>query len=65
MVDSIPVTLVGAGATAAAGYVSGLITDIRKTKLNFVNTQIEKLYGPLYAFTQATNKAWELFCEAR
>jgi hypothetical protein len=46
MVDSIPVTLVGAGATAAAGYVFGLITDIRKTKLNFVNTQIEKLYGP-------------------
>lgn len=48
-------------ATAAFGYFFGVVNDIRKSKLDFVNAQIEKLYGPLYAETQANNATWDEF----
>jgi hypothetical protein len=50
-------------ATGAFTYLFSVVSDIRKRKLDFVNTQIEKLYGPLYALTQASNATWSQFKE--
>jgi len=55
--------LAGAILTGAVGYVFGVVNDNRKSELEFVNAQIEKLYGPLYAMTQAGNANWKFFNE--
>lgn len=40
---------------ACIGYGVAFLNEIRKSDLYFVNSQIEHLYGPLYALTQANN----------
>jgi hypothetical protein len=49
--------------TGAISYAYGVANDIRKSKVDFVNAQIEKLYGPLYAASQANNEIWKLFTQ--
>jgi hypothetical protein len=47
--------------TATVSYIFGVLNDRRKAELDFVNAQIERLYGPLYALTQANNEIWKGF----
>jgi hypothetical protein len=47
--------------TGAISYAYGVANDIRKAKLDFVNAQIEKLYGPVFAASQANRAIWSLF----
>jgi hypothetical protein len=47
--------------TGAVSYAYGVAEDVRKTRLVFVDAQIERLYGPLYAGTQAADAVWDLF----
>ncbi|WP_438397177.1 hypothetical protein [Caballeronia sp. DA-9] len=42
-------------------YAASFIDKIRSTELDYVNLQIEKLYGPLYALTEASSVAWDQF----
>jgi hypothetical protein len=49
--------------TGAVGYVYGVANDIRKARLAFVNAQIERLYGPLYAATQANAAVRDVFIQ--
>ncbi|MDP9153706.1 MAG: hypothetical protein M3O74_05590 [Pseudomonadota bacterium] len=42
-------------------YTAAFVDKVRTTELEYVNRQIEKLYGPLYALTEASNVAWEQF----
>jgi hypothetical protein len=51
-----------ASLPATTAYVVKTLEDIRAAKLAFVNKQIEQLYGPLYAVTQANDAAWHQFC---
>lgn len=46
--------------TGAVGYVYGLANDIRRSQLEFVNLQIERLYGPLLATTTAGKTTYRL-----
>jgi len=46
---------------AALGYIASFIDGARKDELAFVNQQIEKLYGPLLALTQANDVTWRQF----
>jgi hypothetical protein len=46
---------------AALTYCVAFIDGIRKDELAFTNSQIEKLYGPLFALTQANDAAWREF----
>jgi len=43
------------------GYIVTFVDGARKDELTTVNRQIEKLYGPLYALTQANDVTWEHF----
>jgi hypothetical protein len=43
--------------TALAGYSVGVLDDHRKRQIDFVDQQIEKLYGPLSALSRATSRA--------
>ena len=51
--------------TGAVSYGYGVASDIRKTKIAFVDEQIQKLYGPLYAESQPDDKIWHLFVTQR
>lgn len=51
--------------TGAISYGYGVASDIRKTKIAFVDEQIQKLYGPLYSKSQANNAVWCLFTTQR
>jgi hypothetical protein len=42
-------------------FAFSVVDDHRKQKLDFVNLQIEKLYGPLYSVTQANTAVWDNF----
>jgi len=42
---------------ASASYLFGVIDDHRKKKIDFVDQQIENLYGPLYALSTAAASA--------
>jgi hypothetical protein len=53
--------LLTAVLTGAVSYAYGVANDVRKVKLDFVNAQIEKLYGPLYSATMASNALWSDF----
>lgn len=55
-------TLVATFVTGAIGFIFQVANDVRNTELAFVNAQIEKLYGPLYAGTQANSATWNLYC---
>ena len=57
----VATTVFTALATAAIGYVIGVLSEFRKTRLSFVNSQIEKLYGPLYALSYESRQTFELF----
>jgi hypothetical protein len=46
---------------ATLGYIFGYVDGLRKDELAFTNQQIERLYGPLYALTQANNAIWTQF----
>jgi hypothetical protein len=46
---------------AVLAFAFSVIDDHRKAKLDFVNLQIEKLYGPLYSLTQANTAVWDNF----
>jgi hypothetical protein len=46
---------------ACVGYGVSFLNDLRKGNLDFTNKQIEKLYGPLYALTQANDATWKQF----
>ena len=63
-IKSSVIAIAAAVGSAALGYIVGVVNDIRNTKLDFVNAQIEKLYGPLYAQTQANNAIWGEFRKA-
>jgi hypothetical protein len=52
-------------ATALAAAIIGLVVNFveqrRTNELQFVSSQIEKLYGPLYSLREATRTAFERF----
>ena len=50
-----------AAATAFIGYFISYLDQHKKDQVQFVSTQIEKLYGPLFALTQANDIAWTHF----
>lgn len=51
--------------TAAVGYLVGIADDHRKKDIDFVDRQIERLYGPLYALSNATHVAKERLFASR
>jgi hypothetical protein len=44
--------------SAIVGYAVSFVSDHRKSEIEFVNSQIEKLYGPLYAYGVANAGSW-------
>lgn len=54
---AIFLAVVTAALTAVGGYFVGIADDRRKREIAFSEQQIEKLYGPLYALSQATFQA--------
>jgi hypothetical protein len=46
---------------ATFGYVVSYLDQHRKDQIAFVNAQIEKLYGPLFAMVQTNDIAWRHF----
>lgn len=56
-------TLIGTVVIALAGYIityrNNLRIANRKARLERVNKQLEKLYGPLYSLLNASRDAWE------
>jgi hypothetical protein len=59
--DRIFVAIIGAVFVAICGYATSYLQQNRKDQLAFVGTQIEKLYGPLFALINANNIAWQHF----
>jgi hypothetical protein len=53
----------GALIAATVTYVASFIDGLRTTQLDFVKLQIEKLYGPLNAFTQYNATTWDGFAK--
>ncbi|TCK32745.1 hypothetical protein B0G84_8616 [Paraburkholderia sp. BL8N3] len=49
---------------AVATYVASFVDKVRVSELEFVDAQIEKLYGPLYALTQTDRFSYETFVRA-
>jgi hypothetical protein len=56
--EGIATAIFVAVATAVIGYAVSFIDEHRKNQIQRVNTQIEKLYGPLYAYSIANKRAW-------
>jgi hypothetical protein len=46
---------------AVVAYSFGKIDERRKSELDEINLQIEKLYGPLYAYTLVNKAAWDAY----
>jgi hypothetical protein len=63
LASGLVLALLTAILTGAISYAYGVANDIRKAKLDFVNAQIEKLYGPVFASSQAGRAIWNLFVE--
>jgi hypothetical protein len=57
----IIVEVLVAVAAAAVGYLISYLDAHRKDQMALVSAQIEKLYGPLFALTEANNAAWDQF----
>lgn len=61
----VVVTLVVTVVLAAAGYGATYLTNLRlarrKDHLDRVNRQLSELYGPLYALSEAADRAWRKF----
>src|SRR5947209_1888781 len=55
-------TLLVTVSLALAGYIAKYLNDIktaqRKDRLERVNRQLKEFYGPLYALSYASDKAW-------
>ncbi|MFE2158967.1 hypothetical protein ACFW9M_14215 [Streptomyces lydicus] len=62
---NVVVPLVVTVVVAATGYGATYLTNLRlarrKDHLDRVNRQLSELYGPLYAQSQATDRAWRKF----
>ncbi|WP_208903952.1 hypothetical protein [Streptomyces incarnatus] len=62
---SVVVPLVVTVFVAAAGYGATYLTNLRlarrKDHLDRVNRQLSELYGPLYAQSEAVDRAWRKF----
>jgi hypothetical protein len=54
-------TIAAAAATTAVGFTATFLEARRQAELEFVNNQIERLYGPLYALTRAGEDSWNTF----
>lgn len=54
----IATSIIVAIATAAIGYTVGFVDAHRKAQIEKVDRQIEKLYGPLYAYSVTSGRAW-------
>jgi hypothetical protein len=54
---AVAVAILIAALTAAIGYIVAFVDEHRKNELQLANTQIEKLYGPLYAYGLAAYRA--------
>jgi hypothetical protein len=50
-----------AAVPAVLGYTVSYINNVKASRLVFVDRQLKKLYGPLYALTQANNATWRQF----
>jgi hypothetical protein len=61
VISPIIIGVVIAIIPAALGYIFSSFDSLRRERLEFTNNQIEKLYGPLYALTQASDVAWKEF----
>jgi hypothetical protein len=46
---------------AVLGYAVSFANNVKASQLALVNRQLEKLYGPLYAVTQANDATWTQF----
>ncbi|MBC8738570.1 hypothetical protein F6X40_17570 [Paraburkholderia sp. UCT31] len=55
------VTLALSALTAAGTFIVSYIDKVRVARLDVVNKQIEKLYGPLYAVAKANDETWTQF----
>jgi hypothetical protein len=55
----IAASIIVAIATAAIGYAVSFVDQHLKAEIQKVNTQIEKLYGPLSAYSVASRRAWD------
>jgi hypothetical protein len=55
---AIAASIIVAIATAAIGYTVSFVDLHRKANIEKVDKQIEKLYGPLYAYSVASSRAW-------
>lgn len=55
---AIATSIVVAIATAAIGYTVSFVDSHRKAQIGKVDKQIERLYGPLYAYSVASGRAW-------
>lgn len=65
MSTELVITTVTAILLALVGYLVTYLNDLRLAqraeKLERVNKQLEQLYGPMFALTQASNIAWQAF----
>jgi hypothetical protein len=55
----VATSIIVAIASAIIGYTVSFIDGHRKAQIQKVDTQIEKLYGPLYAYAVASRRAWD------
>ena len=55
------VTVVLAALGYLATYVNSVRLENRKSRLKFLNDQIQFLYGPLYSLSHASQQAWHSF----
>ncbi|QPC81683.1 hypothetical protein G4Y79_18610 [Phototrophicus methaneseepsis] len=66
--DEVLITSIVTVGLAFSGYLItyfiNIRTDQRKEKLDRVNRQLKELYGPMFALTQASNRAWKTFTYA-
>jgi uncharacterized PurR-regulated membrane protein YhhQ (DUF165 family) len=44
-----------------ATYVNNAASDARKAQIELVNSQLERLYGPLLALATSSTETWENF----
>jgi hypothetical protein len=61
LVSPIIIGVLIAVIPAVLGYIFSSFDSLRRERLEFTNNQIESLYGPLYALTQASDVAWKEF----
>jgi hypothetical protein len=61
VVVPLMVTVFVAATGYAATYLTNLRLERRKDRLERVNRQLSELYGPLYAQSEAVDRAWSKF----